>query len=89
MNPGDLVHVPEDVLLVEYDRYASEHIFKYIDNYIITEKPELVVLLGPSKVAGYSKVVFMGRVWLIMTGSIFAIISEERDASRAGTSNMV
>lgn len=90
MNPGDLVHVPEDVLMVEYDCYASEQIFKYVDSYIITEKPELLVLVGPAHVMGYSKVVHAGRVWLVLTGSLFAIVDEEeRNVNRIGASNLV
>lgn len=89
MNPGDLVHIPSDVLLVEHDCYASEEIFKYIDNYVITEKPELVVLIGTSIVLGYSKVVFMGKVWLVLSSMVFAPKEGEQDVGGVGASNLV
>lgn len=89
MSPGDLVHVPADALLVEYDRYTSEQVFKYIDNYMITEKPELVVMLGAAGMPNYSKIVFMGRVWLVLTETIFAIANEEKDVSRTSASDLV
>jgi len=89
VNRGDLVHIPSDALLIEYDDYTDQSIFKYVDNYTITQKPELAILLGPSNVQGYVEVVHESRIWLVLSKSIFTLGQEVGDASRASTSNMV
>lgn len=71
---GDLVHIPQAVLLIDCDNTVDEDPQLTIPLKVAeTDSPTIGVVTGISRDAGYIKVYCDGNVWSVKNDSIYTV----------------
>tara|TARA_R110000824_G_scaffold390954_1_gene588480 strand:+ start:7564 stop:7818 length:255 start_codon:yes stop_codon:yes gene_type:complete len=76
---GDLVHIPQAVVLIDYDTDTQEDPQLTIPlNIHETQKPEIAVVTNASDV-GYLRVFWGGKCWSVKNDRVYSLKSCKHD----------